>query len=150
MGRLSYSARDIKTRNIPQRTLGTDKWKIYTKTGDKGTSALFTGERRHKNDAVFEGLGVTDELTSAIGFARELCIDNNHDELVKELEDIQCILQEICSNIATPASSTTTAVNTSATQFNAEYIDLLESWIDKVIFFDQENEGVMPFKLGEL
>jgi len=111
--------------------MSSEKWKIYTKTGDKGTSALFTGERRQKNNAVFEGLGATDELTSAIGFAREFCIENSHAELAKELEEIQCILQEVCSNIATPASSSTSPVNTNVTKFDAEYIDLLETLIDK-------------------
>ena len=62
---------------------GTPKWpklyscvssrgfKIYTKTGDGGNSSLYTGERRSKDDLVFEALGAVDELSSAVGLGRD-------------------------------------------------------------------------------
>ncbi len=44
--------------------------RIYTKTGDAGTTALGNGERRPKNDARIETYGTVDEANSAIGMAR--------------------------------------------------------------------------------
>ena len=44
--------------------------RIYTKTGDAGTTALGTGERRRKDDLRIETYGTVDEANSAIGLAR--------------------------------------------------------------------------------
>lgn len=41
--------------------------KIYTKTGDGGTSGLLTGERLGKESEIFEVLGDLDELNAALG-----------------------------------------------------------------------------------
>ncbi|KAJ1092906.1 hypothetical protein NDU88_006016 [Pleurodeles waltl] len=103
--------------------------KIYTKTGDKGFSSTFTGERRAKDDQVFEALGTTDELSSAIGLAREFCVDNGH-TFVDELDKIQCMLQDIGSNIATPISSARDN-HLKRTTFNEKPVEELEQWIDK-------------------
>src|SRR6202158_5215672 len=44
--------------------------KIYTRTGDDGTPALGTGERRKKYDLRITAYGTVDELNAAIGLAR--------------------------------------------------------------------------------
>ncbi|KAE8292219.1 Cob(I)yrinic acid a,c-diamide adenosyltransferase, mitochondrial [Larimichthys crocea] len=103
--------------------------KIYTKTGDKGFSSTFTGERRPKEDHIFEALGNTDELSSAIGLAREFCLDKGH-TFTYQLDKIQCILQDVGSNIATPRSSARES-HIKRTQFTAPSIADLETWIDK-------------------
>eukprot|EP00105_Crassostrea_gigas_P027739 XP_011449178.1 PREDICTED: cob(I)yrinic acid a,c-diamide adenosyltransferase, mitochondrial-like [Crassostrea gigas] len=99
---------------------------IYTKTGDKGTSSTYTGERRSKDDIIFEALGSTDELTSAIGVAAEFCKDQ---VLVNQLEQVQCVLQDIGSCVATPHSSAREA-HLKNTEFKPTFTTDLEKWID--------------------
>lgn len=100
--------------------------RIYTRTGDNGTSALFSGERRSKDDNVFEALGTTDELSSMIGMAREFV---NNDDIKKELETIQCILQDLQSAIATPRKSAKQS-HINKTKWDINHLLDLEQWID--------------------
>ena len=68
--------------------------KIYTKTGDGGNSSLYTGERRHKTDKVFEALGDVDELSCQIGLAREMALMSSTEHpFLEKLVRVQCILQ---------------------------------------------------------
>jgi len=49
--------------------------KIYTKTGDQGTTALYGGTRVNKNHIRIESYGTVDELNSHIGFLRDQKVD---------------------------------------------------------------------------
>ncbi|KAJ8005947.1 hypothetical protein DPEC_G00123170 [Dallia pectoralis] len=116
-------------RSYTSQTEGVSRTpKIYTKTGDKGFSSTFTGERRPKEDQVFEALGTTDELSSAIGLAREFCFDKGH-TFTCQLDKIQCVLQDVGSNIATPRSSARES-HKKRTKFSPQPVADLESWID--------------------
>ena len=44
--------------------------KIYTRTGDDGTTGLVRGPRRRKDDLRIEAFGTVDEANSFIGLAR--------------------------------------------------------------------------------
>lgn len=46
---------------------------VYTKTGDKGQTSLFTGERVDKDSLRVETYGTIDEMNSALGMARAFC-----------------------------------------------------------------------------
>lgn len=86
----------------------TEKNVPYTRTGDKGTSQLLTGERRSKDDLAFEAMGTIDELTSIIGVSHaELTKESDQAEelygdLPEWLLDIMSRLFDIGSHVAKP------------------------------------------------
>jgi cob(I)alamin adenosyltransferase len=61
--------------------------KIYTKTGDKGTTALIGGTRVPKYDERIEAYGTVDELNSWIGLIRDQDIDKKINNLLLEIQD---------------------------------------------------------------
>jgi len=105
--------------------------RIYTKTGDKGSSQLFTGERRAKNDQVFDALGNTDELSSHIGLVIALAEKSkNKHPYIEQLQRVQCILQDIGSCVATPLSSARDS-HLVKVGFSSRHTSELEEWIDE-------------------
>jgi len=52
--------------------------KIYTKTGDSGTTALFTGTRVPKHHIRIESYGTLDELNAILGLVRDQEIAQTH------------------------------------------------------------------------
>ncbi|MDR3493980.1 MAG: cob(I)yrinic acid a,c-diamide adenosyltransferase [Ancalomicrobiaceae bacterium] len=75
--------------------------RIYTKTGDDGTTALSTGERRPKHDLRIEAYGTVDETNSVIGVAR-LSVAADFPELDRMLGRIQNDLFDLGADLATP------------------------------------------------
>jgi cob(I)alamin adenosyltransferase len=61
--------------------------KVYTKTGDKGTTALFGGTRVPKDHIRIESYGTVDELNSHIGLIRDQEIGQKYKEVLIEIQD---------------------------------------------------------------
>jgi len=62
-------------------------FKIYTKTGDKGTTSLIGGTKVSKAHDRIEAYGTVDELNSHIGLCRDLINDEHTKNILKELQD---------------------------------------------------------------
>lgn len=97
--------------------------KVYTKTGDKGTTSLIGGQRVSKSDIHLEIYGTLDELDSFIGLLKNETIDNIY---VADLEHIQKLMTKINCCYASP-----TAEIDSKFEFGNEEIEWIESKIDE-------------------
>ena len=61
--------------------------KIYTKTGDKGTTALFGGTRVPKHNLRIEAYGTVDELNSYLGLIRDQDIDEHYKKFLIQIQE---------------------------------------------------------------
>ena len=75
--------------------------KIYTKTGDDGTTGLIGGTRVPKSDARIDCYGTVDELNAVIGAAAVIALS----PLLEQLREIQAELFVVGSHLATPEPS---------------------------------------------
>ncbi len=79
--------------------------KIYTKSGDKGTTSLVYGDRVPKNDARVEAYGTCDEANSMIGLALSHLDENDREwkvDFEKTLLRVQTVLFHVGAELATP------------------------------------------------
>lgn len=96
--------------------------KIYTKTGDRGTTSLVGGKRVDKDDARLEAYGTIDELNSHIGM---LAADGVCDSDIKTLRWIQNKLFDLGAYLATEPES-----SWQPKRLTNEDIERIESAID--------------------
>jgi len=102
--------------------------KIYTGTGDKGKTSLFSGERVSKASDRIEAYGDLDELNSVLG-ALIAHLPSDRSDLVGELQQIQANIFVIGSWLATTPSS---PVVDSLAPIEKEQIVFLENAIDRL------------------
>jgi len=108
--------------------------KIYTKTGDKGTTSLIGGTKVSKAHLRIEAYGTVDELNSYIGLCKDLLTDKNSNTVLQEVQDR---LFTIGSALACDPEKET---KMKIPDLKEEDITLLEKEIDKM------NETLPPMK----
>ena len=102
--------------------------KIYTRTGDDGTTGLGTGERRKKYDLRIAAYGTLDEVNAALGIARLHTADDA--SLDAALSRIQNDLFDVGADLCTPGKGKgPDGARLTVTQAQ---VDWLESEIDRL------------------
>ncbi|MDO4225219.1 MAG: cob(I)yrinic acid a,c-diamide adenosyltransferase [Bergeyella zoohelcum] len=104
--------------------------KIYTKTGDKGKTALYGGTRVSKSSARVESYGNIDELNAFIGVAKNYV---KNETLIGQLKKIQFDLFTLGSECATPTDKLMLANGKPRLPIiiTEKEIEELEQWIDE-------------------
>jgi cob(I)alamin adenosyltransferase len=101
--------------------------KIYTKTGDDGTTALGSGERVLKTASRIEAYGTVDEANAAIGMAR-LLLDADQENVAAMLARIQNDLFDLGADLCVPESDQ--PLPYTPLRLKAPQVDRLEREID--------------------
>lgn len=108
--------------------------KIYTRTGDKGTTALVGGSIIEKDHPRVEAYGSVDELNSWIGVCSTEANSLNISQLPDYLSRVSQDLFDIGAELATPSDARWEGMII----VNDKSISVLESWIDNLM------EGIPP------
>ena len=102
--------------------------RIYTRTGDRGQTGLFGGERVSKGDPRVETFGTVDELNAHLGWAETLL---RHLPLQAELRGLQSDLLVLGADLATPEDAAAAAA-ARVRRVDAQMAARLEAWIDRM------------------
>ncbi|SNZ21568.1 ATP:cob(I)alamin adenosyltransferase [Cohaesibacter gelatinilyticus] len=110
--------------------------KIYTRTGDKGTTMLGNGERRAKHDLRVDAYGTMDETNSIVGLARLYMAE--FAELDAMLSDVQNDLFDLGADLSTPDTGE---------ELPYEPLRILDSQVERLEGqIDQLNTDLDPLK----
>ncbi len=111
--------------------------KIYTKTGDRGETSLFSGKRVSKAHKLIESFGLLDELNTAVGglnLSLKSTSGFDYTELQQFLEDLQSQIFSVGSYLASECS-------------DEKYILNVSNWVlSQEEYMDKLDEELSPLK----
>ena len=105
--------------------------RIYTRTGDDGTTGLGDGTRLPKHHLRIASYGTTDELSAVLGLAVAQLPEG---ELRAELQSVQNDLLDVGADLCLPGTEG------DRLRITPDYVDRLEAWLDRV------NDGLAPLE----
>lgn len=112
--------------------------KIYTKTGDKGTTALFGGTRVPKHHIRIDSYGTVDELNSHIGLIRDQKIDTLSKTVLINIQDKLFTVGAVLATDPEKAILKNGQKRLNIPTISTEDIELLEKEMDRM------NESLPP------
>jgi cob(I)alamin adenosyltransferase len=117
--------------------------KLYTRTGDDGTTGLFGGDRVGKDDPRVEAYGTVDELNATLGLAAAACAGDRPGQIrLREIiGELQSRLFDLGADLATPQAS---KHRTKIVPIDAKDVSAVEAWIDEI---EAGNEPMRSFIL---
>ena len=110
--------------------------KLYTRTGDDGTTGLFGGDRVSKDDLRIEAYGAVDELNAQMGMILVVC---KVPLLEEHLSPLQSRLFDLGADLATPCGS---EHEDKISRMAEENVTILERSIDAI---ESRNEPIKTF-----
>jgi cob(I)alamin adenosyltransferase len=119
--------------------------KIYTKTGDKGTTALFGGTRVSKHHIRIDSYGTVDELNSYIGLIRDQDIDNHYKNILLEVQNNLFVIGSILATDPDKSNLKSGKERLNIEKIKEEDVALLEKEIDTMnIGLPQMTHFILP------
>nr|WP_321222992.1 cob(I)yrinic acid a,c-diamide adenosyltransferase [uncultured Psychroserpens sp.] len=106
--------------------------KIYTKTGDKGTTALFGGTRVPKHHIRIDSYGTVDELNSHLGLIRDQEINNHYKDVLIDIQDRLFTVGAILATDPEKATLKNGKDRLNIPKISEEDIEQLEQEMDKM------------------
>ena len=113
--------------------------RVYTRTGDKGTTSLVGGVRIKKSDIRLEAYGTVDELSAHLGLLAAMLTDDGHRQTIIR---IQNNLFNVCTHLATDQSQTPLYPSAHLAEGETAF---LEQEVDRLMALLPERQGfVLP------
>ena len=109
--------------------------KIYTKTGDLGTTALFGGKRVSKADLRIDAYGTVDELNSFIGLVRDQEVNANRRETLIRIQNSLFVIGAVLATEPGNLKVKVPSLAEAEILFLEQEIDAMESELSPLRFF---------------